>query len=58
MLKDIRKERGLTQEELSKGTGLTLRTIARIEKTNKCDLDSARKISLYLGVSIEEIFFK
>lgn len=58
MLKDIRKERGITQEELSKGTGLTLRTIARIEKTNRCDLNSAKKISEYFGVSIEEIFFK
>lgn len=57
-LKEIRLKKNITQEELSKKTGLTLRAIARIEKENNCNLNSAKLIAEVLNTTIDEIFVK
>jgi putative transcriptional regulator len=56
-LRELREERGLTQEELAKALGVTRQTIIAIEK-GKYDpsLRLAFKIARFFGVKIEDIF--
>ena len=57
ILRKLREERGLTQEELAKALGVTRQTIIAIEK-GKYDpsLRLAFKIARFFGVKIEDIF--
>lgn len=55
-LRTVRLKLGLTQEDIFRKTNLSMSTIVRAEK-GKCNLKTAREISLALGMSIEEIFF-
>lgn len=57
-LKDARLEKKLTQEELARLADLSVSTIAKAERKNSCNLETAKKISDILEKSIEEIFFK
>ncbi|AMQ18308.1 predicted transcription regulator, containing DNA-binding HTH domain [Thermococcus kodakarensis KOD1] len=56
-LRELREERGLTQEELAKALGVTRQTIIAIEK-GKYDpsLKLAFKIARFFGLNIEDIF--
>ncbi|ASJ03126.1 transcriptional regulator [Thermococcus profundus] len=56
-LRELREERGLTQEELAKALGVTRQTIIAIEK-GKYDpsLRLAFKIARFFGVKIEDVF--
>ncbi len=56
-LKELRQERGITQEELAEALGVTRQTIIAIEK-GKYDpsLRLAFKIARFFGKKIEEIF--
>jgi len=56
-LRELRQERGITQEELAEALGVTRQTIIAIER-GKYDpsLRLAFKIAQYLGKKIEEIF--
>jgi len=56
-LRELRKERNLTQEELARILGVTRQTIIAIEN-NKYDptLRLALKIARFFSVSVEEIF--
>lgn len=56
-LRELREERGLTQEELAKALGVTRQTIIAIEK-GKYDpsLRLAFKIARLFNVKIEDIF--
>ncbi|NJF24729.1 helix-turn-helix transcriptional regulator [Thermococcus sp. Bubb.Bath] len=56
-LRELREERGLTQEELAKALGVTRQTIIAIER-GKYDpsLKLAFKIARFFGKSIEEVF--
>lgn len=56
-LKDYRIKRGMTQEQLARLLGVTLRTYQNIEKRNDTTVKIARNLSLLLSGSIEEIFF-
>lgn len=58
MLKEYREKKGLTQEQLARETGINLRTIQRIEKTNKTNVNTAIKIAEILNFTVEEIFKK
>lgn len=57
IIKRLRKESGLRQEDLAKELGVTRQTIIAIEN-NKYDptLELALKISLYFGKTVNEIF--
>lgn len=56
-LKELRRERDLTQEELARALGVTRQTIIAIEN-NKYDptLKLAFKLAKFFNVAIEEIF--
>jgi DNA-binding XRE family transcriptional regulator len=57
-LKECRAQKGLTQEELARLTNVSVSTIAKAEKKNSCNLETAKKIAEILEKTIEEIFFK
>lgn len=54
--KELRKEKGVTQEQLSEYLGVTNRTISRWENgVNMPDFDLIIKIAQYFDVTIEEL---
>lgn len=57
-IKELRKEKGLRQEDLAKQFNVTRQTIIAIEN-NKYDptLQLALKMSMYFGISVNELFF-
>ncbi len=56
-LKEVRKKKRVTQEELAKAVGVTRQTIIAIEKGKYLpSLPLALKIAKYLGMRVEEIF--
>ncbi|MCF0111547.1 MAG: helix-turn-helix transcriptional regulator [Erysipelotrichaceae bacterium] len=57
-IKELRKERGIRQEDLAMQVGVTRQTILAIEN-DKYDptLQLAMKISEVFGLSVNEIFF-
>lgn len=57
ILKDIRLERNLIQEDLAEATGSCSRTIGRIERGERNpSLEMAIRLAHYLNMSVEEIF--
>ena len=55
-LKDVRKSRHVTQEEIAKQIGVSQVFVSRVEKgTKKISLDLATEIADYLDVSLDEI---
>lgn len=58
-IKQARKAKGLTQQELADETGLSLRTIQRVEKgTQEISGFSLKQICKVLGISIEQIIIQ
>lgn len=61
-LKNLRLTKGLSQEELSEISGVSVRTIQRIEKGNAPSLESAKSLAQALGVTpsvfLEEVIEK
>lgn len=59
-IKQIRKAKGLTQEELGRRTGKTQTYIARLEvggtSLNKMTVENAKLIADALGVEISDLF--
>ena len=56
-LRELRDERGLTQEELAKALGVTRQTIIAIEKGRyDPSLRLAFKMARFFNVEIEDIF--
>ena len=54
-LKELRKEKGLTQEQLSELLGVTNRSVSRWENgVNMPDFDLVIELTNYFGVSVEE----
>ena len=58
-IKEIRKEKGITQEKLAKETGLSRAIICMIENDENHNAKSGtlKKIAAALGVSFGELFF-
>ena len=57
-VKDYRKGRGLTQEDLASMTGVSRQTIISIEKNKFIPgLDIALKISQSLNISVDRLFY-
>ena len=55
-LKELRKERGLTQEQLAETLGVSNRSVSRWETgTNMPDFDLLMQIARYYDVTVEEI---
>lgn len=53
-VKNIRESRLMSKSELARKAGLSPLTIDRIERGEKCRLDTMRKIILALGFSLDE----
>lgn len=55
-LKRLRKDRGLTQEQLAEATGIPLTSLRNYEQDHREPrLDQARRIAVALGVSLDVI---
>ncbi len=54
-LKNLRNKKGWSQEKLAEITGLSLRTIQRIEKQNHASISSLSKIAQAFEMDIEEL---
>ena len=53
----LRKQKGLSQEQLGAAVGVTRQTITSIEVGKyTASLPLAHKIAVYFGLSIEEVF--
>lgn len=56
-IKDLRRERKVTQDDLAGAVGVTRQTIISLESGKyNASLQLAYKISRYFGMSIEEVF--
>ena len=56
-IKEMRKERGVTQDEFGKVLGVTRQTIISLENGRyDASLKLAHKIAEYFGVKIEDVF--
>ena len=56
-IRELRKERGLSQEELADAVGTTRQTITSIEVGKyTASLPLAYKIARFFGLTIEEVF--
>ena len=53
-LRKIRESRMMSKSELARKAGISTLTIDRIERGEKCRLDTMRKIILALGFKLEE----
>lgn len=58
-LRHIRKQRGMTQEQLAKASGINRVTIARYEalKVDPC-MERAERLANVLGVTVNELIGK
>ena len=56
-IEEIRKEKGITQEDFAKLMGVSRQTISSIERGKyNTSIFLAYKIAHYFGMSIEEVF--
>ena len=56
-IEDIRKERGIRQEDFAKAMGVSRQTISSLENGRyNPSITLAYKIAKYFGMSIEEVF--
>ena len=53
-VKSIRESRLMSKSELARKAGVSTLTIDRIERGEKCRMETMRKIILALGYSLEE----
>ncbi len=56
-IEEIRKARGINQEELAKALGVSRQTISSLENGRyNPSIELAYKLSKYFGMTIEEVF--
>ena len=53
-VKNIRESRLLSKSELARKAGVSVLTIARIERGEECRMETMRKIILALGYNLED----
>lgn len=57
IIRDLRKDRKVTQDDLASAVGVTRQTIISLENGKyNASLQLAHKIARYFGMSIEDIF--
>lgn len=54
-IQKLRKEKGLTVQELADKSGLPKRTVEEIIRRDKCTVDNAIKLADALGVTLDEL---
>lgn len=57
-VRDLRREKGLTQEELAGIIGISRSTVNRIESESKISADDALEIAKYFNVSVDFVLAK
>lgn len=59
-LKEIREQKGITQEELAKASGVSRQTISAIENNDEYQIKTGTLISLAraLGTTVDKLFFE
>ncbi|RYZ88609.1 MAG: helix-turn-helix domain-containing protein [Moraxellaceae bacterium] len=55
MVKQFRLERGWSQEQLARLSGLNIRTIQRVESGNKAGLETLKALAAVFNVSIQQL---
>lgn len=55
-VKEKRKEKNITQEELAYRIKVSIKTMYNIEKNNNTDIKTAFKIAKVLNTTVEELF--
>ena len=55
VMKELRQERSLSQEQLADLSGLSLRTVQRIEASNKAGYESLRALALALEIDVSAL---
>ena len=55
LVKQLRKEKSWTQEQLAQVSGISLRTVQRIEKQGVCSLESRQALASVFEVSASEL---
>jgi len=58
LISELRKSKGWTQDHLAEESGLSIRTIQRLEAGDDASLDTLRLVAEALNVSINELFEK
>jgi DNA-binding XRE family transcriptional regulator len=53
-VKSIRESKLLSKSELARKAGVSVLTVARIERGEECRMDTMRKIILALGLCLED----
>ena len=53
-VKAIRESRLMSKSELARKAGLSVLTVARVERGEECRMETMRKIILALGFSLED----
>jgi len=53
-VKSIRESKLLSKSELARKAGISVLTVARIERGEECRMDTMRKIILALGLCLED----
>jgi len=56
LISELRKSKGWTQDHLAEESGLSIRTIQRLEAGDDASLDTLRLVAEALNVSINELF--
>lgn len=54
-VKEIRKEKGFSQRQLSELSGVPRRTLEDLEKRGDCMVSTAIKLAEALGVTLDEL---
>lgn len=59
-LREIREEKGITQEELEKASGVSRQTISAIENNNNYQAKTGTLIALAraMGTTVDKLFFE
>lgn len=55
-VKEILKQKGVSQKDLSENTGLSIVTVNKIVQNGNPTVDSLEKVAKYLRVSIKDLF--
>lgn len=55
-VREERKRREMTQQDLAVAAGISISTVARVERGQGAELATARKIAVALETTVDELF--
>lgn len=57
-VKEVRKIKGLSIPELSRQSGVPIRTIEDLEKRGDCKVSTLNKLAATLNVKLDDLFYE